>query len=56
MGLGICIALRHKANAVGAKSILYGTPKDLLALFVMMKIDKLYLFAQNQRELDSLLK
>lgn len=55
MGLGICIALRHKANAVGAKSILYGTPKDLLALFVMMKIDKLYLFAQNQRELDSLL-
>ncbi len=55
MGLGICIALRHKANASGAKSILYGAPKELLALFTMMKINSLYSFAQNQRELDALL-
>ena len=55
MGLGICIALRHKAAASGAKSVLYGTPKELLALFAMMKIDKLYSFAKDQRELDALL-
>jgi anti-anti-sigma factor len=53
MGLGICIALRHKAHAAGGKPILYGTPKELLQLFAMMKIDKLYTFAKDQRELDA---
>lgn len=53
MGLGICIALRHKAHAAGGKPILYGTPKDLMQLFTMMKIDKLYTFAKDQRELDT---
>lgn len=53
MGLGICIALRHKAHAAGGKPILYGTPKDLMQLFTMMKIDKLYTFAKDQRELDA---
>ncbi len=56
MGLGICIALRHKANAAGAKSILYGTPKELMQLFTMMKIDKLYTFAKDQRELDAAMR
>ena len=53
MGLGICIALRHKAHAAGGKPILYGTPKDLMQLFTMMKIDRLYTFAKDQRELDT---
>lgn len=56
MGLGVCIALRHKAAAAGAKPILFGTSKELLQLFAMMKIDQLYKFAKDQAELDSLLK
>ncbi|MFN5497247.1 MAG: STAS domain-containing protein [bacterium] len=56
MGLGVCIALRHKAAAAGAKPILFGTSKELLQLFTMMKIDQLYKFAKDQAELDSLLK
>jgi anti-anti-sigma factor len=56
MGLGVCIALRHKAAASGAKPILFGTSKELLQLFTMMKIDQLYKFAKDQTELDVLLK
>lgn len=56
MGLGVCIALRHKANTAGAKAILYGTSPDLLKLFAMMKIDQLYKFAKDQGELDKLLR
>ena len=55
MGLGICIALRHKAHAAGGKPILYGTPKELMQVITMMKIDKLYTFAKDQRELDALI-
>jgi anti-anti-sigma factor len=56
MGLGVCIALRHKAAAAGAKPILFGTSKELLQLFAMMKIDQLYKFAKDQNELDALIK
>jgi stage II sporulation protein AA (anti-sigma F factor antagonist) len=56
MGLGVCIALRHKAAAAGAKPILFGTSKELLQLFTMMKIDQLYKFAKDQNELDALIK
>ena len=56
MGLGVCIALRHKAAAAGAKPILFGTSKELLQLFTMMRIDQLYKFAKDQDELDALLR
>ena len=56
MGLGVCIALRHKASAAGAKPILFGTSKELLQLFAMMKIDQLYKFAKDQNELAALIK
>ena len=56
MGLGICIALRNKAAAHGAKPILYGTSKDLQQAFALMKIDRLFSYAANQRELDALLR
>ena len=56
MGLGVCIALRHKAAAAGAKPNLFGTSKELLQLFAMMKIDQLYKFAKDQNELDALIK
>lgn len=56
MGLGICIALRHKADAFGAKAILYGTSKDLQQAFALMKIDRLFAYASNQQELDRLMR
>lgn len=56
MGLGVCIGLRNKAVAAGAKPILYGTSADLLKLFSMMKIDQMYKLARNQGELDALLR
>ena len=42
--------------AAGAKPILFGTSKELLQLFTMMKIDQLYKFAKDQNELDALIK
>ena len=33
MGLGVCIGLRNKSVALGAKPILFGTSKELLQLF-----------------------
>ena len=56
MGLGVCIALRNKAAAAGAKPILFGTSPDLLKLLEMMKITQMYGFAKNQSELDMLLR
>ena len=56
MGLGVCIGLRNKSVALGAKPILFGTSKELLQLFAMMKIDQMYKIAKNQGELDILLR
>ena len=56
MGVGVCIALRNKASAAGAKSILFGTAPDLVKLLAMMKIDQMFKFAKDQAELDMLLR
>jgi anti-anti-sigma factor len=54
MGLGMCIACRNAANAVGAASILFGMNKDLQALMAMMKIEKMYKIARDNAELQRL--
>jgi anti-anti-sigma factor len=56
MGVGVCIALRNKAVAAGAKPILFGASADLAKLLAMMKIDQMYKFAKDQGELDILLR
>lgn len=56
MGVGVCIALRNKAIAAGAKPILFGTSPDLVKLLSMMKIDQMYKLAKDQAELDMLLR
>jgi anti-anti-sigma factor len=53
MGLGMCIAFRNKAAAVGAKSVLYGASKEMLQLLSMMKIEKLYTIAKDEKELKT---
>lgn len=54
MGLGTCIALRNAAAGVGAQPILYGMSKELQALMLMMKIEKLYKIASTREELQKL--
>jgi anti-anti-sigma factor len=56
MGVGVCIALRNKAVAAGAKPILFGASADLAKLVAMMKLDQMYKFAKDQGELDILLR
>ena len=56
MGLGMCIALRNSASAAKADAILFGLSKELLGLMSMMKIEKLYKIAKDQKQLDKLLK
>ena len=56
MGLGMCIACRNQANALGATSILFGMNKDLQALMAMMKIEKMYKIAKNNDELQKLVR
>jgi len=48
MGLGMLIGLRNEANAVGAKSVLYGANKDLLGVLSVMKIEKLFTIVKDQ--------
>ncbi|MAJ47111.1 MAG: hypothetical protein CBC35_07595 [Planctomycetes bacterium TMED75] len=52
MGLGTCIALRNEANALGAKTALFGLRPELESLFKMMRIHKLYQVQKNQAALD----
>ncbi len=56
MGLGVAISMRNKAHAAGAVSVLYGTSPDLVRLFAMTKMDRMFKFAKDQTELDLLLK
>ncbi len=56
MGLGMCIAFRNTAHAVGAKSALYGVSSELLKLLAMMKIEKLYSIARTEAELKAILQ
>lgn len=56
MGLGMCIAFRNIAAGAKADSILFGLSKELLGLLSMMKIEKLYKIAKDQKQLDKLLK
>lgn len=55
MGLGTCIALRNAASGVGAQPIIFGMNKELHALMLMMKIEKLYKVAQTRDELNKLI-
>ena len=55
MGLGMCIAFRNSAHAVKGDAILFGLTKDLHALMSMMKIEKLYKIANDQKHLNKLI-
>lgn len=51
MGLGMCIDLRNRAQAAGAKSIIMGATGELTNLFKMVRLDKLYTFVKDPADL-----
>ena len=53
-GLAACIEVRNGAAALGAKTILYRPKEDVSKLFRMVKVDRLYAFANDARELQEL--
>ncbi len=53
-GLAACIEVRNGAAAQGARTILYRPREDVRNLFRMVKVDRLYAFAQDAKELQEL--
>gem|GEM_PF-230588 len=55
MGLGLCIATRHEAARRKAPSVLFRVRDDLLDLFRLMKIDRMFRHCPTERELAEML-
>ncbi len=53
-GLAACIEVRNGAAAKGAQTILYRPREDVSNLFRMVKVDRLYTFANDAQELKKL--
>jgi anti-anti-sigma factor len=55
IGLGVCIELRHAAHAVHARTIVIGLCDELVALFRLMKVDRLYTIVRTPGDLAAAL-
>ena len=55
-GLAACIELRNGASARGAKTVIYRPKDNMLELFRMVRVDRLYSFASNDDELTRALE
>lgn len=53
-GLAACIEVRNGAAAHGARTIVYRPRDDVSDLFHMVKVDRLYVFAHDARQLQAL--
>ena len=53
-GLAACIELRNAAAAKDARTIVYRARRGVTDLFRLVKVDRLYLFADDAQELDKL--
>ncbi len=53
-GLAACIEIRNDAAAHDARTILYRPKDDISNLFRMVKVDRLYAFANDAQELQEL--
>ncbi len=53
-GLAACIEVRNSAAAQGARTILYRPKDDISNVFRMVKVDRLYAFANDAQELQEL--
>ena len=52
-GLGWCIEVRNTVRVMNVKTVIFGLTTELLALFRMMKVEKLYTIAHNAGDLAS---
>lgn len=50
-GLGMCIELRNLAESAGASTVMFGMTPELIELFKMLKVDRLYTMATTPKEL-----
>jgi anti-anti-sigma factor len=56
MGIGMCIELRNRANAHGAKQVvLYHLQPDILHVLKMTRIDKVFTVIDKEAKLEKLL-
>ncbi|MHC4142132.1 MAG: STAS domain-containing protein [Planctomycetota bacterium] len=53
-GLAACLELRNGAAEKGARTILYQPRDDVLQVFTMVKVDRLFTTAHTAEELTSL--
>jgi len=50
-GLGMCIELRNLAESAGASTVMFGLVPELVELFKMLKVDRLYTMAKTPEDL-----
>ena len=55
MGLGMCIAFRNKAGAMGAKALITGLNDQLRQVLSMMRIDKLYQVVDDPHKVQKMI-
>ena len=53
-GLATCIRLRNGATEHGARTIIYRAREDVTDLFRLVQVDRLYAFARDAQELETL--
>ena len=56
LGLGMCIDVRNTAHHLSAGTVVLGLNRDLRDLFRMMKVNRLYTIARNEKEVLRALK
>ena len=52
-GLGWCIEVRNTASLMNVRTVVYGLNRELLDLFRMMKVEKLYTIVHSAGDLAS---
>jgi anti-anti-sigma factor len=55
LGLGMCVNLRNRAEHAGMRPVLFGASSELLELLRLMRLDRLFTLAADQRGLERLL-
>lgn len=55
MGIGMCVDLKNRADRAHMKAVLFGAVPSLLELLKLMRVDRLYAVAADQKALDKLL-
>ena len=55
-GLGSCVVIHNRAKAIKGKAVLYALRKDLVDVFKMTRMDKLFVIAEDAKKLGKVLK